>query len=194
LFDPFSLSPENEPDRVLVDVTDVRSRGAAASFSSRFSEAVEVRLSIATTKVWERVAGDEVVGANDRPFDTRLWMVWDPSPRWSLRFAWRVASGAPTTPLLLGPGEGGEPVPELGPLRSERLRDYQSLDLEIVRAWQLRGGRLELLLDLENAYDSHNPRGFEYEVESDPHGEAFVEREELLWPGLVPSFRLRFEF
>jgi outer membrane receptor protein involved in Fe transport len=193
LFDPFSVFPENEPDRVLVQVTDVRTLGAAVSLAGRFSKQLEGSLALTGTSVRERVAGDDVTGANDRPWDVRLRFVWDPSPPWSVRFAWRYSAGAPTTPLVLRADEHGEVVPTLGPLRVDRLPDYHALDLEVARGWRLGTGRLDLLFDVENAYGHENARGYEYQVLNDP-GAPRLERETLTWPGVVPSFRVRFEF
>lgn len=193
LFDPFSVFPENEPDRVLVEVTDVRTLGAAVSLAGRFSKQLEGSLALSGTSVRERVAGDEVTGANDRPLDVRLRFAWDPSARWSVRFAWRYGTGAPTTPLVLRADENGEVVPTLGPLRVDRLPDYHALDLEVARGWRIGDGRLELLFDVENAYGHANARGYEYEV-LDDLGPPRIERETQMWPGVVPSFRVRFEF
>lgn len=45
---------------------------------------------------------------------------------------------------------------EYGPLRSVRLPAYHRLDLRATRAFQLRGGALEVYADLFNVYNRTN--------------------------------------
>jgi hypothetical protein len=193
LFDPVSLFPETESDRVRVAATRVRAQGASVALAGRLLERLEGSASISTTSVRERVDGQEIAGAGDEPWDARLRLSWDPGKKWSLRLAWRHHTGAPTTPLVLELGPDGANLPALGPLRSEQLADLQTLDLEAVRGWRIGRHRLELVLELENAANSSNQRGYRYELIGAPTSPS-VQREEQFWPGRIPSFRLRFEF
>jgi hypothetical protein len=145
------------------------------------------------TRVRERNHDVAAPGAGDLPWDLRLGVEWDPARRWSLRAAWRVSAGVPTTPLRVGTGAAGEPVPVLGRLRSERLGDLHSLDLELVREWTLARGSLQLVLDVENAYNASNARGYEHDFVVG-EGATRIDRRELTWPGRLPGFRVRWVF
>jgi hypothetical protein len=194
LFDPVSLFPETESDRVRLAADRVRAQGAALAVDGRFGRRFEAGASLSTTSVREGYAGDEAVGAGDEPWDGRVRLTWDSGRKWSVRAAFRRHAGPPITGLVLGTDpDTGAAVPVLGPLRGERLGALQSLDVEAVRSWRVGQRRLELVLVVENATNASNPRGFEYSVTGEGAAAA-IEREPLFWPGRVPGFRLRFEF
>jgi hypothetical protein len=49
-----------------------------------------------------------------------------------------------------------------GPINGGRLPAYTRLDLRVSRQWPLRPGAIRAYLDLFNALDAVNPRGYRY--------------------------------
>jgi len=52
-----------------------------------------------------------------------------------------------------------------GPILSQRLPDFVQLDLRIDRAWKRPWGILNLYIDLQNAFNRHNPEGVTYNTD-----------------------------
>lgn len=75
----------------------------------------------------------------DQPVIANLVASWDFAAGWNAGLRYRYASGLPFTPLsgaYDGDTDTWDPVP--GRTNSDRLPDYQKLDLHLERAWEFR--------------------------------------------------------
>lgn len=194
LFEPVSLVPELEPDRVRIAPDSGRSRGVELVLSGGWKERLHGFLSYAYSEVKDRIDGRNVPRGVDQPRTVELHLAWRAPWKWDLDFAWTHHTGWPTTSISARLGEGGEIVPELGPLYGERLPDYHRLDLGARRRFTLPRGALELALAIQNLAASDNLRGFEISFEKRPDGTVEVIREKKDWGPPIPSVSLRWRF
>lgn len=183
VLDPFSFVPEAEPDRRLLAPSGRRSSGLAARGQRRLGGhwSAEAGLFLDRDRLlWSEL---ETPAPEERSVRFDLGLHWRPERRWSIDLAWRWTDGAPTTPLLtLGPEE----PPVFGALFSERLPPVHQLDLRLAYLRSMARGTLRLSLELLNAYDRRNPRGFDLRP-----GETGFFLEPAFQPGLLPSFTIR---
>jgi hypothetical protein len=149
--------------------------------------------------VSDRIDGRWVPRATDEPHSLELAAQSQLPHDWTLGASWLYHTGWPTTSFgarlsTSGDGDGGvEPV--LGPIRGDRLPAYHRLDLRLGRAWDLRRGRLVAYLDLQNAYNRQNVRGYEaFLFELDPNGAPVASARMVRWGGRLPTFGLRWSF
>ncbi len=192
LYDPVSLAPETEPDRVRVAPESSRARGLEA-FLTVGGRRVDGFLSYSLSNIEDRIVGRDVFRRVDQPHALKLGCTWRASRRWLVNLAMEIHSGWPTTrldALLVADGDETEVLPVLGPLYGDRLPTYRRLDLRVSRRFSLRRSELELLFDVQNLTDADNVRGFDVSFSD----EAEVETNRKLWSGIAPSFGIRWAF
>ncbi len=193
LYEPISLAPETEPDRVKIAPQSSLARGLEV-FLTGGSRRFDWFASYARASVEDRIDGRDVLRSIDQSHALKLGCAWRAPWQWQVNLALEIHSGWPTTRLDAVPsGEGddeSEIVPVLGPLYGERLPTYRRLDLRASRRFTLRRGELELFFDVQNLTDAANVRGFDVSFDD----EAEVEADRKLWAGFAPSFGIRWVF
>jgi hypothetical protein len=125
------------------------------------------------------------------------------SDRWQLSASWQLHTGWPFTDQSLDatlvPNVSGPPTLRVtrrfGPLNAERLPTYHRLDLRMTRTWAVGDGQFELYLDVFNAYDRQNLRGYSYGLARNSSGGFTTTR----GPGegqfpLLPTVGVRWTF
>lgn len=198
LFDPITVFPELEDDRVRVDLDGGRSRGLEASWRSDETRPLAGWASYTLSRLEEEVDGRYVPGATDQPHALQLGLGYRSRGGWNFQGVWRWHSGWPTTAVLgrLATGEGLSPTAQLvlGERNAERLPAYHRLDFRVGRSWKLGRSRLSVTLDLQNLYDRKNVRGYgDFTLETTPAGEVIVRSREVSFGGILPSFGIRWE-
>lgn len=201
LFDPISIVPELEADRVEIAPTRGLARGLELVASGGIGRRVGWLASYIYSRVEDRVDGHDMPRAIDQPHALRGDIRLRLGAHWDLSTALTIRDGRPTTAVgaHLEPGPDGSTriVPELGPLYAERLPIYRRLDARIERAWTLRFGELTFWATVQNLTAASNARGvaisFEI-VEQDGEEVVEVRRRTLTWAGIVPSFGIRWRF
>jgi hypothetical protein len=192
LFDPISLFPEVEADRIQIVADSSESEGIEVSLR-RSRRLVGFRLGYTFARVADRIGGREVPRALDQRhallggFDLSL------GQRFTLAINGSVHTGWPTTSLELTTPPGGEPILVLGPRNEERLPDYYRFDARLSRSFQLQRGTLTWYVDVLNFLGRRNVRGYEFEIEGED-GQLRLERESLSWGRVIPTTGVRFEF
>ncbi len=199
LFEPFSLVPELEPDRVRVDPTSSRARGVEVMTRGRFGARVDWMVSYTRSRVEDRVDDAWVPRGVDQPHAlsamATVRMAWG----LHLNAAWRLRSGWPTTAASatfgVDPGTGGPRADlVLGPRYEERLPTYHRMVLRLSRTWQIGRGSLDAFLEVQNAYGRRNVLGFEVDATVGQDGAAVARRVPILgsrvlpWAGVVWRF------
>ena len=197
LFDPLPLAPEAGFDRVRLDPEDSRADGFELFVRRVLGERYGWSLGYAWSSVEDRLATGWAPRSIDQPHALSLGLDLRLGRRWRLHADWRGHSGWPTTALeLTAAGGGGDAMvaPVLGPLNAERLPDFHRLDLRLSREQALPRGVLTVFVDLLNAYDRANLRGFGLQVVDQLGSPPELVRERRLWTGRLASIGLRWEF
>jgi hypothetical protein len=196
--------PEVDGDRVRLEPSQSRARGLellvrkpgdrwdwSASYALSSSEAL--------------IEGEWIPQYWDQTHAFSLTIGWRPSSKWTVTGAFQAHSGWPFTPqiiefdtLTVFQGSGRESTlrwrEEFGALNSVRLPAYHRLDLRVTRSFTVRGGRLDLYVDLFNAYDQENLRSYEYGTRVVDDEFKWVRYpDETLLP-FLPSIGFRWEF
>jgi len=200
LFEPISIFPEIEPDRVLFAPESAEAYGLELFLRGTLGERVDWWVSYTASRVEDHVDGRDVPRRFDQPHAFNLDVNYRAGEHWNVNLAWRYHAGWPTTAFsgrVEEDDEGElEVVPVLGPLQAERLPDYHRLDLRANREWRLKKGVLGFYLEIQNLYDRENVAGFDVdlELEESPDGEIRVVALEEVWGGFLPSFGVTWEF
>lgn len=198
LFDPVSIVPELEADRVRIASERSLARGLELFASGAAGPRLDWFVSYAYTSVRDRIDGRGVPRSIDQPHTFGLDLHYRSPWRWDFDLAAEAHSGWPTTAITARRIEtgGGQPeiLPELGPLYGERLRDYYRLDLKASRTWQWKRRELAFFFVVHNLTDTKNVRGFDVAFEPLSDGRVRVVREAKYWAGILPSFGLRWSF
>jgi hypothetical protein len=199
LFDPIVLFPELTSDRVSIAADGGRAEGLDIFFRSAEHGPFSWWLTYSLSSVKDRVDGRLVPRAVDQPHAFRGDLNYRLGHGWNVNAAWFYHTGWPTTRLTARtvPAADGSPTFEavLGPLNGERLPAYHRLDLRVSRAWNLRLGRLDTYVDLQNLYDRDNVRGFDdFTFDLTAAGDVRVRSRTLSWGEFLPSFGIRWQF
>ena len=198
LFDTISIVPELEADRVRLAPESGLARGLELFLGGRAGARVDWFASYAWARIEDRIDGVDVPRSIDQPHTLKLDVDLRTPWRWDFNFAWEMHSGWPTTAVsaerVADEDDTSEIVAVLGPLRAERLPDYQRLDVRVSRWWSPGRGRLELFLQVQNLLNRDNVRGFAVSFEPRSDGGVDVVTEEEYWIGLLPSLGVRWRF
>ena len=85
---------------------------------------------------------------------------------WRAGGRFRYTTGNPYTPVAGAYRTmKGDWVAVDGPILSQRLPDFVQLDVRIDRVWKRPWGVLNLYIDLQNAFNRHNPEGVTYNTD-----------------------------
>ncbi len=121
--------------------------------------------SYALAKATDRVAGVDIPRTLDQRQTVTFDLTWRPSPAWRLSTALAVPHRWPTTSFTFQVDtlSSGEILVNrvYGPRNQERLLPYHRLDFRASRDWNVHGTRLSAFVDLFNAYDRRNERGYD---------------------------------
>lgn len=110
------------------------------------------------------VTGESFPSTYDQPLIINIVYSWKISPRWTFGARWRYQSGAPFTPVIGTYTDGtGRIRPVYGSLNSDRLPDYNRLDLKISsEKWRSDRQKLSWYVDIINASNRKNIAGYSY--------------------------------
>jgi hypothetical protein len=93
-------------------------------------------------------------------------LAWVPKPGWEGSASYRLASGAPVTPVLGGiPDGSGGYAPVQGAPFGDRLPVYRRMDLRATRIFPLKGAQAVTFLEIMNLLDHHNGASYSYSAD-----------------------------
>ena len=192
LFDPLTLFPEAEFDRVRVDSERSESQGVEAMLRMRPRGAWSGWVGYTWSRVRDHVDGREVPRSWDQPHSVSLGAMWASGP-WTVTLADTYHTGWPTTPLEVVYVQG---VPELVTERrnTERFAYYNQLDFRVARTLALPRGALDVFVEVSNVIDRENHCCAEYEVGQAPDGALTATKKMDSWLPLVPSAGVLWRF
>lgn len=194
LFDPLKLLPELERDRVKVAPEGSLARGFEVSLARRARGPWSWWFNYAWSRVTDEIGGQDVPRSWDQRHAVNAGITWA-GERWDFTIADSYHTGWPTTEVLLttDPASGSEQV-LLGNRNASRYKNYNSVDLRVVRRWRLPESSLEGYLEVSNIFAERNPCCTDYEVRDAGGGALTIARDWDYWPGLVPSFGVLWRF
>lgn len=184
LFDPLSLLPEVEFDRVAIAPLSARSEGIEALLTAQTGGAWSGWLGYTYSRAEDRV----LEGANTRDVPR----TWDQTHAINIGVGWSRGSWAVTLANLYHTGWTTTevtlaPQPAIGSRNAKRLNAYNSLDLRVTRTFKLSRGELDAFIELTNTISRDNPCCTQYSVEQDANGVTFLTRDTNYWLPLTPS-------
>lgn len=193
LFEPITIVPELEADRIRVDAEESRARGIELVLGGPLSPRLEGFLTYTYSRSRDLVEGRWVPRPYDQPHAVSLDISWRAPWHWHVQAVWRYHTGWPTTEIgLINQGDN-DAVPVLGPLYGSRVRDYDRLDVRAQRSWPLRRGDLTFFIGVQNLTNRSNVRGFDFDLE-DEDDVILIESKVQTWGGRLPSLGLTWTF
>ncbi len=196
----FGPVPETEPDRIELRASSARARGVEL-LVTREPGASHIRwsASYALASVNDRVGDLTVPRLDDSRHVLQLEAGYRPSDGFSLNLAWQYRSGKPVFVPAFGLdtlATGMIYRTETYDLsRYERLPAYHRLDVRVTRSMRVGGGRMNVFLDVFNAYSRHNPRGWDFTPAWNASGGYTLARAAYAPNfGILPTFGASWEF
>ena len=162
---------EVEGDRRRLDPSESRAKGLELILARDGQGPFSWSASYALARSEDRIEGDWVPRTLDQRHTLNLRGAWSLGPDWQISSSWSYHTGWPFTEqfldLELGLSEDGtEEINVIrrgfGAINAGRLPSYHRLDLRFTRAFTLDRSRLEVFLDVFNAYNRTNLRGYEW--------------------------------
>ena len=161
---------ELEADRAKLVGTRAKAVGLELALSGRNASHFDWSASYTWARSDIEIDGRWVPRTLDQRHTVNLFGALTVSDRWQLSASWQLHTGWPFTDQSLDatlvPSTSGPATLRVtrrfGPLNAERLPTYHRLDLRATRTWAIGDGQFELYLDVFNAYDRQNLRGYSY--------------------------------
>jgi outer membrane receptor protein involved in Fe transport len=198
LFDPLSLIPEVQPDRVRLDPSSAKSRGLEISMD--WSDGpLSWWVTYVLSEAVDRIDGRDELRSWDQRHAFQGGIGWG-NEKWDVSMAASVHSGWPLTELMLvedGVDDEGEVeyVAVPGPRNAGRHSTFASLDFRVSRTWKLQRGSLMAFLEVSNLTNRRNPCCLDFDFEEDEDtGEDVFERGVDYWMPLLPAIGVLWEF
>jgi hypothetical protein len=196
--------PELDGDRVKLEPAEARAQGVEL-YVQKDGETWDWSASYSLSSSEDLVEGEWIPRMMDQPHALSLTAAYRPNLRWRLSAAWQYRSGWPFTPQMIHYDtlsvfqDQGYIWPlrwkeEFGSVNSTRLPDYHRLDLRITREFAIRRSRLELYLDVFNAYDQPNLRSYSYGTRRIHGYDRWVQESGDEMMPIIPSLGFRWSF
>lgn len=186
LFNPLSLLPETEFDRVMIDPDSARAEGVEAMLRWESQGPWRGWLAYAWSQTRDRIDGRNVVRRWDQTHAVSLGVTWASGP-WTATVTDTYRTGWPTTRLSLVTTPGGTQQFVIGERNAQRVDYYNSLDLRLTRTFVLPRGALDVFVEASNALFRENPCCADYTITRRDDGSAALSENMDNWLPLVPS-------
>jgi hypothetical protein len=193
LFDPVQLLPELEPDRVEVAPTRGRARGVELSLARQDGGPWSWWFSYAWARVTDRIDGADVPRSWDQTHTLNAGLRYA-GELWEFTAANTWHSGWPTTALFIGDDGLGNDAVVVGERNADDFGSYNSLDLRVLRRFELPDSTLEAFLEVTGALAQGNECCTEYTVYDLGGGELALDRDVDEWPRIIPSIGVLWRF
>lgn len=172
--------PELEGDRTRLDPTKGRAKGLEFHLAREGVGSWSWSGSYVLARSEYEVNGTWIPATLDQIHTLNLFAAYRRGEKWQFSGSWQYHTGWPITEpsfevVVTEVGDTGEEGQiirrDFGPLNAGRLPAYHRLDLRATRNIQVGQGRLEIFLDLFNAYNRENVRSYRYSL-VDPEGDG----------------------
>jgi len=174
--------PEQQGDRLRIDPGRGRTRGLELFADGSVGRSWQWSASYALAQAEDElvpspgcaegplcVADLWVARSRDQRHAVDLQVDFRPDARWHVGAAWTFHTGWPATPWRYDALARADGTPfftrTFEAYHSSRLPAYHRLDLRATRAFDVRGGTLEVYADLFNVYDRRNRGSYQYALQ-----------------------------
>jgi outer membrane receptor protein involved in Fe transport len=196
-FNPLTIVPEIQFDRLRIDARKGESRGAEILLSRGEADVgLFWWLGYAWSSVEDRLDGGDIRRSWDQTHAAKAGLSWR-WYRWNFSAAGELHTGWPRTEMtgdtVIGPDGTAEIVLERTAFNARRHSLYHALDARVSREFELRRGTLTAFLEVTNLYNRENGCCLEYSVRTVDGVPALSERE-ANWLPLLPSLGIIWNF
>lgn len=162
---------EVESDRARLDPAEARAKGLEFVLAKDGTGAADWSASYALSKAEDLINGEWSPRTLDQLHTLNLRGAYRFGGHWQISGTWSYHTGWPYTEQFLdvevGLSEDGSEVIDVqrrgfGPYNANRLPSYHRLDVRITRDFDFDRSRLQLFLDVFNAYNRTNLRGYQW--------------------------------
>lgn len=192
LFNPLTLFPELQPDRVRIAPSEAQARGLELSVDYT-SGSLTWWASYTLSEVNDTVDGVEVARSWDQRHAFIAGLNWNHNA-WDFSLAANVHSGWPTTDMMLVDSidPADDPIAIPGPRNTARLGTYASVDARISRRFKIGKGTITAFFEVANIFDRKNMCCRDYDLEDDT--DDVLELSDDYWLPRVPAIGFLWEF
>jgi hypothetical protein len=188
LFDPFSILPELQADRIRVAPEGGRAQGIELLLRQRGLGPVDWWAGYTFASAEDDIGGDRVSRSWEQRHALNAGIAWQRGP-WNLNLAGTWHSGWPTTGVALEDGTG--PGVVVGSRNAINYDDFFSVDLRLSYTATLGRGELETFVEFTNVTVHDNPCCTTWTVGTDGGGATTLARDLDYWPRFVPNIGVR---
>jgi len=191
---------ETEPDRIMLDATGALARGLELLLSGRPADG-RIRWSASYTlaSVKDRIDQLDIPRLDDHRHALQLELGYRASESFSINAGWQYHTGNPVyaPSFQLDTASNGTIWAHeyFDMVKLERLPAYHRLDLRATRSFRVGAGRMNVFVDVFNAYSRRNPRGWEFTPTFDASGRYTLQRAQYRPTfGILPTFGVSWGF
>lgn len=188
LFDPFSLLPELQPDRIRVAPGGARAQGIELLLRQRGAGPVDWWAGYTLALAEDEIDGKWVSRSWEQRQALNGGIAWQQGP-WNLNVGATWHSGWPTTAVELEDDTG--PGVVVGSRNAISYEDFFSVDLRFSYTATLRSGELETFVEFTNLTVHDNPCCTTWTVGTDDGGATTLDRKLDYWLRFVPNIGVR---
>jgi hypothetical protein len=193
LLHTLTLLPELKPDRVRIAPSAARARGVELLVSRSLQDRLAWWAGFARSSAKDLIDGAEVFRSWDQTDAVTGGMNWE-GARWSVAAALAYRSGWPVTAPAGLDTAGAVPVVLVGPVNSDRVDFYRTVDLRAARTFDVERCDLSVFLELNNVFGRRNRCCTEYQIELDEAGDPILELSAVDYLPFVPSIGFVWRF
>jgi len=211
LYDPLSLIPQLQPDRIRLDPESARAKGVELTLEYRGNEDLSWWATYTWSKATDRLHGDDELRSWDQRHAVQAGVAWQHGP-WEMGVAVSVHSGWPATGMSLGmrpagdedegedqdgndeDGEEYEYFPIPGPRNAEHYSPFATLDIRISREFPVKIGRFSAFFEVTNTTNRKNECCIDYDTEETEDGSVYLDGTIDYWLPIIPAIGVLWEF
>ncbi|MGI9262746.1 MAG: TonB-dependent receptor plug domain-containing protein [Woeseiaceae bacterium] len=196
LYDPLSIIPEFQPDRIAIAPDRARSTGIEISLDRSVGN-WDWWASYTLARATDRISSVNEARSWDQRHAFQGGLTWT-DERWTAGVAASVHSGWPATDLALeqrGLDPAGEPVYVAvpGPRNVLQHNTFASVDVRLSRKFDVKRGSLTAFVEISNVLNRRNVCCLDWDV-TDENGNVELELSNDYWLPLLPAVGVLWEF
>lgn len=199
------MFPEVQDDRIKINYQSAVSKGfelyAKGTIGKNFTAWLTYSLSERKDFVKNYILDDveyslnrEIPGFFDQRHTFNIDLSYSLPGNWSAGLAWQYHSGWPYTDRILvkeALQNGTVYYTKPGEPNSSNYPAFHRLDIRINKMFRFKSGQIDIYVDIINAYNHDNVRGYNYDLVPDNTGSYTLEKTPLHWLPILPSLGVK---
>jgi outer membrane receptor protein involved in Fe transport len=194
LFDPLSVVPELEPDRVGIAAQRADLRGLEVSAAYEGDDGLDWWASYTLANAEDTVDGRTFARSWDQRHALQVGMTRS-GERWGYSIAGKWHSGWPSTDVFLAPSPAaGEPDIVFGERNAGNFSDFFTLDMRLDYRRPIGIGYFNWFFEISNSTNRKNPCCVDFDLDQDVFGNRTLDKKDDYWFPLLPATGILIEF